>query len=1149
MWLPPSGGGPASVGRPTPAVHFRLKPEATWNPAATWKPEATGQSTRTPSAVRVSHGSIRLPTSVEGPANPNPPFDLFTVGRFNYPYPIRDAVTGEREPVTWRTLQLENEYLRLVVLPDLGGHIYSCLDKRTGREMFYANTAIKKALIGYRGAWAAFGVEFNFPVSHNWMSMSPIDFATVQGADGSGSIWVGNTDRVYGSRWRVELTLRPGRSVLEQKVELYNASDVRHRYYWWSNAAVQAWDDSRLVYPTETMATHGFTSIEPWPVDRQGKDISVIRNQTDGPVSLFTFGTREGFVGVYHPRTSSGTVHVANPAELPVHKVWSWGNDRDAISWRTALSDDDSAYVELQAGLFRNQETYAFLDPQESVQFTEFWLPVRDLGGITRATADAVLHMDRPTPTQVRVALDVTRDLPGARITTGPAGTSSQTVADLSPRDTYRLVRDNVSAAPWSIEVTDAAGNVVLRHTEHAFDRTPASQAALGPQAARHPSRTTPASASGVVQDGGNDELEGRRLVAMSAYREALRRHPRDFLLLKSAGRLAVALRWPESMVTRSLAESNEKSAESDGAIDVSAGEMAIEWLRTAHALNTTDADVQYYLGVALAAAGRWPEAQPYLESAQRFRATRVAATLQLALRLEPEAALRRIQAAAGEAGRASALGRLEVSLLRRLGRRSEALERARTWARVDPADSVLRYEVTLLGEPDPDLWPHLGADVSRVLDLADYYFASSDYGEALRVLERDYPVVEPPMREPGAVLPRESPLVAYYRGFARMHLRQPFLQDHGAARALSTQYVFPSRASSYAVLAQALRSDPDDDVARFLLGSLYLAGGLVAEAVEAWQRVRRARPAIPTVHRNLGLALLHGAGDLREARAVLEEGTAADPDNVDVYLNLDGVLSAVDALPRERVDALRRHPGLRQGSGQPAGTAEHLPSSMVFKLAIALAESGRADEAERLFHGRFFLREEGGTNVRAVYAQVRLTSARVAAAAGACQAARGILDSLPSERQDLDFTRGGLADALQPPPMARQIAAVDWTCGRQAAARARWERLERPLTTGGSPLAVAVADEARRRLGRPRTAGGRRRLEEALESVTRSLESGTSSSPGSAAYIRSLLLDALGRGADARRSRTQVFIHPDRNLSHAFARATAVSGAGEARQ
>jgi len=136
-------------------------------------------------AVRVWRGSLQIPTYAEDAPNPNPPFDLFTFGRFNYPYPIRDALTDRREPVSWRTLNLENEYLRLTVLPDLGGHIYSCLDKRDGREMFYANTTIKKALIGYRGAWAAFGVEFNFPVSHYWVSMSPVDFALVEHSDGS----------------------------------------------------------------------------------------------------------------------------------------------------------------------------------------------------------------------------------------------------------------------------------------------------------------------------------------------------------------------------------------------------------------------------------------------------------------------------------------------------------------------------------------------------------------------------------------------------------------------------------------------------------------------------------------------------------------------------------------------------------------------------------------------------------------------------------------------------------------------------------------------------------------------------------------------------------------------------------------------------
>ena len=173
-------------------------------------------------AVRAWEGELNLSTTVEGPANPNPPFDEFAVGRFNYPYALREALTGQQRVVRYRALFLENEFLKVTVLPELGGHLYSCLDKISGQEMFYANRSIKKALIGYRGAWAAFGIEFNFPVSHNWMSLSPVDAAVVSNADGSASIWVGNVDRVFGSQWRVELRLAPGEAVLQQHTTLVN---------------------------------------------------------------------------------------------------------------------------------------------------------------------------------------------------------------------------------------------------------------------------------------------------------------------------------------------------------------------------------------------------------------------------------------------------------------------------------------------------------------------------------------------------------------------------------------------------------------------------------------------------------------------------------------------------------------------------------------------------------------------------------------------------------------------------------------------------------------------------------------------------------------------------------------------------------------
>ena len=1059
-------------------------------------------------AVRVWRGTVTIPTYEEGPPNPNPPFDLFSWGRFNYPYTIRDRLTNRRVDVVWRSLHLENEYLRLTVLPDLGGRIYRCLDKRTSREMFYANPSIKKALIGYRGAWSAFGVEFNFPVSHNWVSMSPVDFATQQYPDGSGSIWVGNTDQVYGGQWRVELRLAPGRTVLEQHVELSNPGDVRHRYYWWSNAAVQVWDDSQLVYPTEVMSTHGFTRIEPWPIDPEGRDLSVIRNQTAGPVSLFTYATREGFVGVYHPKTASGTVHVTSPADLPVHKIWSWGADRDGMAWREALSDNDSAYVELQAGLFRNQETYAFLEPQEAVRFSEYWLPVRDVGGITRASEGAVLAMTRTAATGVRLALDVTRDLPGARIVVRHGSTTAIDLrVALTPNAVWRQdLRDVPVGTPVTFELTDDSGAIVLTHTEGVFDRTPASKVRLGPPLEPPAADEVAPSASTIGERGMIDELEGRRLAALTAYRDGVARYPASALLLKAAGRLALALGWVES-----------------------GDDSVTTWLSAAYAANTTDAELRYYLGVALAAAGRAGEGREHLEAAQRFRATRTQALVQrvriAAREGQLEAALQLVQTLADDAPRVSLAGALEVSLLRRLGRQAEARLRALYWLRVDPASSLLRYEATLLGEQDEELWTHLGADANRVLDLVDHYLAIGGFADALALLGRSYPPVGAPMREVGAVAPGESPLVAYYRGYAREQTGHSGMEDYRLAEALPTAYVFPARRSSYAVLHAALRTSPGLAHARYFLGALYLSGGQTQRAIEAWQPARPAQPAIPTLHRSLGLALVHGRADITGARAVLEEGLSADRENVEIYLALDQVLSALGASARDRVAALRRFPA-------PAD----MPGALAFKLAWALAEAGEPQAAEGVFHDRFFPREEGGTSVRSAYAQTRLISAQVASELGRCDQALGLLDSLAAEQQGLEFTTGGLGDLLDQPVLAQQASAVEWTCGRRAQARARSERIA-GLAARGGPVTVAMAYAAARHLGMPGPAD-RTRLRRALADASRALSTGTAGNPGLLECARGLLLRALGRDVESRQSLRQVFLFPDRDLSHALARA-----------
>ena len=464
------------------------------------------------SQVRVWEGTLTLPTYEEGLPNPNPPFDQYS-DKTNYPYTLRDQLTGQRANHAWRAVFLENEYLKCTILPDLGGHLYTCIDKLSGQPMFYANPSIKKAEIGYRGSWAAFGVEFNFPMSHNWVTLSPVDFAYASNPDGSASVFIGNIDRVYGMQWNIEMVLHPRSTVLELHVMLNNRSDVRHRFYWWSNAGIQVWDDSRICYPMRYSASHGFTEVETWPVDSHGIDLSVLKNHTHGPVSLFVHGSSEPFMGIWHPRTDTGVVHYARYEDLPGKKIWSWGADADALDSRKTLSDNDSAYMEVQAGLFRNQETYAFLQPRQTIHFTEYWMPVRGLGGIARAKLAGVLNLSRKN-SALEVAFNANRSFSGATARILADGvTLLDEKVDLAPERTWK--HEIASADPakkYSVEILDASGAEIMRHIEGEYDWTPKSG--------------DPCRSAASLQDARPGGAHGGRLAATRQGRRAERRAP-----------------------------------------------------------------------------------------------------------------------------------------------------------------------------------------------------------------------------------------------------------------------------------------------------------------------------------------------------------------------------------------------------------------------------------------------------------------------------------------------------------------------------------------------------------------------------------------------------------------------------------------------
>ncbi len=925
--------------------------------------------------VRVWQGTFTLPTYEEGAPDPNPAFDQYANGRFNYPYTLRDNLTDRRTDHAWRAIFLENEHLKCWVLPDLGGHVYTCTDKISGQPMFYANPTIKKAAISYRGAWAAFGVEFNFPVSHNWVSLSPVDFAFHSNGDGSASVTVGNVDRVYGMQWSVELVLRPHSTVLEQRVTLNNRSDVRHRFYWWNNAGVEAWDDSRVQYPMRFTGSHGFREVAPWPIDADGTDLSVIKNQTKGPVSVFVHGSREPFMGVWHPHTNTGTVHFADYAQLPAKKIWSWGTDADGLDWRKTLSDNNSAYVEVQAGLFRNQETYAFLEPRQTISFSEFWMPVRDIGGISRANLAGVVHLSRKE-NALAIGLNVNHAVPKAmlRVALGDQ-TVFENKADLAPEHTWKHELANADPQQkYTFELRDANDTVLIRQTEGQYDWTPVEDIHVGPQPVYRipaPERRTE---DDWLQLGNDQELDGNLLAALQTYQDALAKFPGSLGLRKAAGRLCAGLlRFQE----------------------------AKQLLEPVYARNTSDADVSYYLGIAYDALGQSRQARDSFEAAARMPEFRAAGSLRLAELAaregnlnQAESYLRLASDAAPDDPRAA---EELIAVLGAQGKKEDAQTLSEESLARFPQSYFLLEQA---GKPDLH---HLANDAQRVLNVAAEYMRLGMYKAALDVLSRTYPAPVADESEPGQLPPNKHPLVVYYRGYCREKLGQSAASDFSEAAKLSTDYVFPSRGEDIQVLRAALNANPQDASANYLLGTLYFSKARTDDALAAWDEARKLNPHIPVLHASLGRALLHAKNDPEQALQVFQEGLRTDPRNVALYTGMDQALSILQHPPQEGVAALEEYPD-----------RANMPTSLVYELILNLAEAGEFEKAAALFHNRFFQREEGGTNVRQVWLEVQMQHALSLARAGQCRDAVKIADHIAEPVPDLAFTHDGLEPFLK---------------------------------------------------------------------------------------------------------------------------------------
>ncbi|MCD6516375.1 MAG: DUF5107 domain-containing protein [Candidatus Aminicenantes bacterium] len=322
---------------------------------------------------------------------------LWGKGARLYPYTFFDEFSTEPEEKTWKVVHMENPYVSVDVLPEVGGKVWGAVDKETGLEFIYKNHVLKFREIALRGPWTSGGIEFNFGiVGHTPSGAHPVNYVIRKNPDGSVSCIIGAMDLPSRTFWRIDIKVPEKGAYFETNSFWYNPSSFNQSYYAWSNAAVKAGDDLQYIFPGNYHIAHNYSEpLESWPVDSTGRDLSWYKNNDfGGSKSYFTVGEYEEYFGGYWHDDAFGFGHWALYDDMPGHKVWIWALSREGMIWEDLLTDADGQYSEPQAGRFLNQNDHGFFSPCQADKWKELWFPYREIGPMDEASSIGALNVN-----------------------------------------------------------------------------------------------------------------------------------------------------------------------------------------------------------------------------------------------------------------------------------------------------------------------------------------------------------------------------------------------------------------------------------------------------------------------------------------------------------------------------------------------------------------------------------------------------------------------------------------------------------------------------------------------------------------------------------------------------------------------------------
>ena len=857
--------------------------------------------------AKIWEDSVLIPTYEVGKPDINPMFLEKRVYQGStgkiYPYPSTNEISRTKKDVAWKAVFLENEYIKVMILPQLGGRIQRAYDKTNGYDFVYYNQVIKPALVGLTGPWISGGIEFNWPQHHRPTTYSPVDYKLTQNDDGSVTLITGDVDQMYGTKEITKFTLYPGKAFIEITGQLYNRTPLPQTFLWWANPAVSVNDYTQSIFPPDVhnVYDHGKRAVSRFPIATgeyykhdysEGVDISRYKN-IPVPTSYMAEKSDFDFVGGYDYKKEAGLLHVADHHVSPGKKQWTWGCGDFGKAWDRNLTDEDGPYIELMTGMFcDNQPDFSWLKPYEEKVFKQYFMPYKKVGQVKNATIHAALNVEVKPDKALYICAYATEKYNDASISVfyGDENLFSEKVS-ISPVDICerelelgkilegKVTKEDFDKSRIKVTVTDNTSGKELVSFKILEEKDP--EFAEPAEAVKDPCDIQ---TNEELFLAGNHIEQYRHATFLPDpyYLEGLKRDPGDIRINNAYGLL---------LLKRGRFDLSEKYFR-----------KAIERLTRLHP-NPYDSESFYNLGLCLFYQEKYDEAYDAFYKAtwsdeQKEKSFYYLAAI-AARKHEYDAALGLIDEALVKNSHSTKARALRAAILYKLGRKTEALDYTCENLEFDTFDFVSAYIRTLLVGEGAEQFRKFTRNFHETFlmvarDLAEGGF----YEEAVGALD---------------VYDGDNPMIHYYRGayFEKLGEKEKALLAYKKGEKADPAYCFPNKLEDIAVLKAAIAADEEGSKARYYLGCLYYDKLQYDLAIEMYEASLEICDTFPTVLRNLSIAYYNKKNAPEKALSCLEKAFDLNRQDARVFLELDQLYQKLNRPLKERLEKYKENIGL----------------------------------------------------------------------------------------------------------------------------------------------------------------------------------------------------------------------------------------------